>query len=169
MEKFTDAVAAKETGNASLLDGVIDSTNQLMKTSTQLEKLGFKAAKKKLDTAQKLAIAYGKYGFVTQQKVDKFNEKLQEETIRTEKNYREYKRLQFTPIDQYEKVPPQDALVRLEAAMNDGIFDTFEVATIRWVKEIIDPIIFGRIDGCTDRFFVCQWDSDVSIEDIVGA
>jgi hypothetical protein len=37
------------------------------------------------------------------------------------------------------------------------------------VKEVIDPIIFGKIDGCTDRFFIAQWDDDVKIEDIVGA
>lgn len=135
----------------------------------RLDKFGFKTALKKLDGAQKLAIAYAKYGFVSQDKVDKFNEKLKIETLTQDKTARSYKRLMFTAIENYTKIPPQDALYRLEAAMADAVFDGFEVATIQWIKEVIDPIIFGRIDGCTDRFFIAQWDDDVKIEDIVGA
>jgi hypothetical protein len=165
MEKLITAVAVKEPDNVT----VLDAPNQLIEMRDTLDRLGFKVATKKLETAQKLAIAYAKYGFIPQEKVDKFNEKLRAETLRGDAGAREYKRLLFTPIDGYPKIPPQDALQRLEQAMNDNIFDTFEVATIQWIKEVIDPIIFGRIEGCPDRFFVAQWDDDVRIEDIVGA
>ena len=146
-----------------------DQPSDVVVLQNRLEKLGLKSAAKKLNGAQKLSIAYAKYGFITQEKVDRFNEKLRIETLTEDKTARSYKRLLFTPLDSYHKVPPQDVLVRLEAAMNDAIFDTFEIATIQWVKEIIDPILFGRIDGCPDRFYVAQWDDDVRIEDIVGA
>lgn len=134
----------------------------------RLEKLGLKGAAKKLDMARKLSVAYAKYGYVSQEKVDRFNEKLRAETLTEDKNARSYKRLLFTPLDGYHKIPPQDVLNRLESAMDDAVFDRFEIATIQWIKEIIDPILFGRIDGCPDRFFIAQWDDDVKIEDIVG-
>ena len=49
-----------------------------------------------------------------------------------------------------------------------GIFDTFEVAQIDSVVEYKDPIVFGRIEGCGDRFFVAEWADDVSITDLIG-
>lgn len=141
----------------------------LVDLKDRLEKLGLKGAAKKLNAAQKLAVAYAKYGFIEQDKVNKFNERLKHETLTEDKTARSYKRLLFTPLENYHKIPPQDVLERLESAMNDAIFDSFEIATIQWVKEIIDPILFGRITDCPDRFFIAQWDDDVRIEDIVGA
>jgi hypothetical protein len=32
-----------------------------------------------------------------------------------------------------------------------------------------DPIIFGRIKGSNNRYFVAQWDDDVKIEQILRA
>lgn len=43
-------------------------------------------------------------------------------------------------------------------------FDSFSVAHIAEVK---DPILFGEIAECTDKFFIAQWDEDVKIEDIL--
>lgn len=148
---------------------VLEPVSSIEAMKSRLEKLGLKNAAKKLDGAQKLAIAYAKYGFISQDKVDRFNDKLKVETLTQDKTARSYKRLLFTALENYHKIPPQDVLVRLESAMNDAVFDGFEIATIQWIKEVIDPILFGRIDGCPDRFFVAQWDDDVRIEDIVGA
>jgi len=75
--------------------------------------------------------------------------------------------LQFTAIQAYEKVPPDFVLEAMEKAMDLNCFDRFEVASIQSVKEIPDPIVFGVIDGCTDKFFISQWDNDVKIEDIL--
>ncbi len=169
MQTLTKELVNEREGALNVF-GVLDTTpTALTEFKNRLEKLGFKHATKKLETAQKMAIAYAKYGFITQDKVDKFNEKLIKETLTQDKTARTYKRLQFTSIENYGKVPPLEVLYRIESAVKDAIFDNFEIATIQWVKEVIDPIVFGRIDGCPDRFFIAQWDDDVRIEDIVGS
>jgi len=108
-----------------------------------------------------MAIAYEHYRFVTQEKINDFNRKLREES---DKNARTWKELAFTRIEDYDKCPPDDVLDALEKAHGMKCFDNFEVAYIREVK---DPIIFGRITNCSDRFFVGQWDDDVSIDDLL--
>lgn len=127
-------------------------------TVDQLSKLGFKkAAAKTLELKgrqRKLAIAYEHYRFVKQSHVDAFNAK-----IRLAGNY-----LAFTSIDEYEGVPPGEVLSALELAHERNCFDAFEVAHI---ERIPDPILFGRIKGCSDRFYIGQWDSDVSIDDLL--
>ena len=137
--------------------------------SERLEKLGFKGVAGKLETAQRLAIAYATYGHITQEAVNKFNAKLRKETLRDKPDSYQFKRLLFTPIADYGKIPPPDVLAKVEEAIKDEIFDSFEVATIQWIVELKDPIVFGRIKGCNDYFYVAQWDDDVKIEDIIGA
>jgi hypothetical protein len=79
----------------------------------------------------------------------------------------EYDRLVGYPIEEYSEVPPMDCLMDLKTAKDRNCFDTFEVAKVESVVERPDPIIFGRIEGCPDRFFITQWDDDVSIEQIL--
>ncbi len=176
-EKATKPSLVEAGERASLLQEVIKKTvdhgasaGDVLKD--ELESLGMKGAAKRIDVAKRLAVAYAKYGFVTQKKIDAFNDKLRKESINVVKDHgrswTEFKRLRFTDIGQYDKIPPPAALARLREAVKDGIFDRFEVADIEWVKEVPDPIIFGRIDGCEDRFFIAQWDDDVKIEDIIG-
>ena len=143
-----------------------------METKTQepavidrLEKLGFKAAStkvKELSVKQrKMAIAYEHYRFVRPEKIQAFNAKLYK---KTRDDYGSYQQLAFTPVEEYQDVPPAHVLEKMEAAVERNCFDAFEVAHIINVK---DPILFGRIKGCPDRFFVDQWDDDVKIEDII--
>ncbi len=73
--------------------------------------------------------------------------------------------LRFTPVSEYEKTPPDSVLASMEAAVEKKCFDSFEVAHIERVK---DPIIFGKIKGCADSFYIDQWDNDVTIEEILG-
>lgn len=54
-----------------------------------------------------------------------------------------------------------------EKAQKLKCFDTFEIAKIEAVEERKDPIVFGCITGCPDKFFIAQWDDDVKIEDIL--
>lgn len=143
-----------------------------METKTQqepavidrLERLGFKAAStkvKELSVKQrKMAIAYEHYRFVRPEKIEAFNQKLMRESRRGG----DYKTLAFTPVESYQEVPPADVLEKMEVAVERKCFDKFEVAHIINVK---DPILFGRINGCPDRFFIGQWDDDVRIEDIL--
>lgn len=133
-----------------------------------LEKLGFKKALSKLGKGRKvfpkLKVAYAMYGFIKQEQVQKFQEVLGLQ--KAAKGYR--KQLSFCRIDQYDRdVPPQEVLEKIEAAKNVGCFDYFEIAYVEEIKK--DPIVFGRITDCPDRFFVAQWDDDVSIEQIIMA
>lgn len=129
-----------------------------MDTIAQLEKLGFTNKAKELKEIKKqerkMAIAYEHFRFVKQEKIDKFNAKIAPKG----------KYLAFTPINSYDKVPPTAVLEKLEKAQEIGCFDDFEVAHIADIK---DPILFGTIKRCSDRFYIGEWDNDVSIDDIL--
>lgn len=142
----------------------------------RLARLGFtkvasnlKALKEK---KRKMMLAYEHYRVVSPEKVAQFNEELKKKTQTGSAYLREWKELSFMPIEAYEKVPPAEVLEAVEKAqaMEAGngvkVFDAFEVAYIRNVK---DPIIFGRVNGCPDRFFIAQWDTDIRIEDLLKA
>ena len=140
-----------------------------IETIAQLERTGFKGAAEKLKRLQekkrKLMIAYEHFRFLRQEKVDDFNQKLKEKTIkRGAFGGTEYQMLAFTPVERYGEVPPADVLLALEEAQNRQCFDSFEVAHIVDVK---DPILFGRINECSDRFYIAQWDNDISIEELL--
>lgn len=133
-----------------------------------LERLGFKRALDKITKGKKvypkLKMAYALYGFIRQEQIDKFNDKLGKE--KAAKGY--YKRLSFSRLEAYDRdVPPHEVLVKIDEAKKAGCFDYFEIAYVEEIKK--DPIVFGRIEGCKDRFFVAQWDDDVSIEQIIMA
>lgn len=131
----------------------------------RLEKLGMNAAASKVRelTARKrkMAVAYEHYRFVRPEKIHAFNDKL---LASTRDKYGNYKQLSFTAVQDYREVPPAEVLEKLEQAIERKCFDKFEIAHIIDVR---DPILFGCIDKCTDRFFIGQWDDDVKIEDIL--
>lgn len=126
-------------------------------------------ASKKLTQAGKLAIAYQHFLYVPQEKIDAFNEKLYKDTLREDKNARQYKRLIDIPLDHYPEVPPDFVLDKIERALDIGCFDHLEVTKVDWIKEVKDPIVFGRINGSSDRFFIAQWDDDIKVEDLLLA
>lgn len=135
----------------------------------RLKTLGFNGVSDKLRTAKerkhKLMMAYEHYRVVDQKAVDRFNAKLKKETMKGEPPYNAtWKELSFTSIATYDKVPPDSVLLALEVAQGRKCFDSYEVAYIRDVK---DPLLFGRISSCPDRFFIDQWDHDVSIKDLL--
>lgn len=115
---------------------------------------------------RKLMIAHEHYRFVTQEKIDAFNVKLKKETGKNMNDpwKMEYKVLSFTSVSDYQSIPPADVLAEMEVAQERKCFDQFEVA---YIKQVKDPIIFGRIEGCAKRFYVAQWDNDVRIEDLL--
>jgi hypothetical protein len=147
-----------------------------MINTERLEKLGFTKASEELkikeELKRKMTIAYEHFRYVRPEKITAFNEKLKQETIKREGKkgvnlYENYDKLSFTSIKEYETIPPTDVLEKIEEAQEIGCFDEFEIAKIESVKEYKDPIVFGKINGCSDLFFVAQWDNDVSIEDIL--
>lgn len=152
------------------------NTAALLEQAKACEAAGFTGMAKELmekaDRARRLAIAYEKYRYVRAEKIRAFNDKLIATTGRQEGNYpnlyQVFDQLVMGPIEAYDAVPPGDVLEKVKAAKAEGIFDTMEVAKIESTRVYRDPIIFGRINGCTDRFYICQWDDDVKIEDILG-
>lgn len=134
-----------------------------------LEAAGMVAAATKLKEAaamrRKLAVAYEHYRFVRPEKIEAYCERLKKATYREGKYSATWRELSFTPLEKYPQVPPADVVKATTAARGMQCFDVFEVAHIIEVK---DPIVFGRVNGCADRFFIAQWDDDVRIEDILN-
>lgn len=141
-----------------------------------LRELGFEAAatelEKKIELKRKMTIAYENYRFVTPEIFKRFNDDLKERTIkRTGKKgvneYHNYDKLVFKKVAEYKDTPPVEVLTQMKLAKDRNCFDTFEIAKIESVQEYKDPILFGVITGCDDRFFVGQWDDDVKIDQIL--
>ena len=138
----------------------------------RLEKIGLKKASNRITELRgmrrKMTIAYEHFRYVKQEKIDAFNKRLKDETLREDKKAHYYKCLQFISLEEYTEVPPEHVLDALEKAQEMNCFDTFEVAKIQDKVEIKDPIVFGRIKNCPDRFYISQWDDDVKIEQILN-
>lgn len=134
---------------------------------------------RKTELKHKLTIAYEHYRVVTQAKVDEFNIELRKKTekaaedssafssIFTARPVVTYDQLVFVELGKYSQVPPDHVLDALEVARERGCFDSFEVGVLETVEVRPDPILFGRISGSPDRFFIDQWDDDVKIQDIL--
>lgn len=148
----------------------------------ELEELGFITASKKVDQEikneaelkelkNKVMLAYERYRFITPKNIERFNGILKKKSIKQlgAQGHYSYETLLFTPISQYDKIPPADVLEKLRSAKKEGLFDEFEVCTIKTVEVRPDPIIFGTIRNCEDKFFIAQWDEDVKIEDIISS
>jgi len=141
----------------------------------ELRELGFEKAATKVkedrELARKLRIAFEHFRVVTPENFQRFGDELKRKTMKGSPLSYSYSfdQLVFTPISFYGNVPPPEVLEAVRAAKGLGCFDTFEVATIQSVTVVPDPIIFGVIRGCDNRYFVAQWDDDVKIEDILRA
>jgi len=143
-------------------------------TTSRLEKRGLTQAAKEVEAKSqliaKLEVAYKHYRYVTQDKISIFNSDLRAKTQKGSSSYSyTCDTLKFTALSSYTEVPPADVLDKLEAAQELGCFTSFEVAQIQSVEVRPDPILFGRVAGCDDRFYVGQWLDDVKIEDILQA
>jgi hypothetical protein len=141
--------------------------NKQILASKGLRALGLHRAADKVDMVLKMKVAYALYQYVSPDKVEKFNALFREETQQEDKRAYRYQQLVFTPLEQYPEVPPAEVLERLAEAQKNDCFDYFEVAHIESVEKLKDPIVLGRIKGCSDRFFISQWNDDVSIEDLL--
>lgn len=139
----------------------------------ELAELGFEKAAKDLKEAKeferKCAIAYEHFARrVSKIQIDEFNKKLRERTVGETNNAYIYDRLVLTDISEYPTIPPVNVLTALKEAQKLDIFDYYEIAHIESITEKKDPILFGCINKLTDRFFIAQWDDDISIEDLLS-
>jgi len=155
-----------------------------IKLVEELKELGFEKAATDLDAKaslrQKLMLAYENHKVLTQECLDVFQAELRkksEEIYRDGKRVKnidrakmqtvKYDRVRFRSLADYPKVPPPEVLGKLKESKATGVFDSYEVADVESVEEREDPIIFGRINGCPDRFFIAQWDNDLKFEQMV--
>ena len=138
----------------------------------ELESLGFtkavKNAKHRLDLRRKMVMAYEHYIPISPEKINEFNTELRKRTEKRDAYQTTYDRGIFLPIGNYPMIPPRDVLVKLQEAKKLGCFDAYEVFKIEAVVEKKDPVLFGVIKGCGDKFAIADWDSDVSIADLQG-
>lgn len=68
------------------------------------------------------------------------------------------------PVEEYKGLPPRRVINKLQEEKNRGIFDAF---TIGVVKGLPDPLLMGRINGCSDRFYLAQWGDDITLDDLI--
>jgi hypothetical protein len=139
---------------------------------SELEELGFSTAKQNFKYESRLPFrlrtAFEHFRVVTPEHIKRFNNKLYEITRKDASRGYQYDRLLFTRIKDYAAIPPKEVLEKIRQAKNLACFDDFEIATIESVLVIPDPIVFGIIEGCDNKYFVAQWDNDVRIEDILA-
>lgn len=69
-----------------------------------------------------------------------------------------------TPVEKYETLPPKHILDLLKMHKDRHVFDYFSIAS---VNAVVDPLLLGRIDGSSDRFFIAQWGEDIQLDDVI--
>jgi hypothetical protein len=143
-------------------------------TEAELRELGLTEAANKIkhqrELARKLRIAFEHFRVVTADQINRFQNELLHKGTTWGAPYSggyTYQALKFTALESYPNVPPSEVLEGIRAAKELKCFDRFEVLTLETVEVIPDPVIFGIIDGCDNKYFVAQWDDDVKIEQIL--
>lgn len=143
-----------------------------MPTESELRELGLNSAADKIkharELATKLRIAFEHFRMVTPDQVKRFQEELWSKRYTDPHTYGLfYKTMKFTRLAFYDEVPPAEVLQKIKEAKELKCFDDFEVLTLESQEVLPDPVVFGIIEGCDNRYFVAQWDDDVKIEDIL--
>jgi len=73
-----------------------------------------------------------------------------------------------TSIKQYHKSPPLNVLRKLKEEKEKNIFDNFAIVEVKVAKHPIkDPLLIGRIEGNSNRFFIAQWGDDINVDNII--
>jgi hypothetical protein len=109
----------------------------------------------------KARTAFDNFMYVRQSQIDKFQGRLKQRSLK----------MYTCPIKDYKKgIPPAYVLQAVIEAKAKRCFDYFEVAWAEWFnypKPVRDPIVFGRIIGVEERFYIAQWGDDINILDIL--
>lgn len=75
-----------------------------------------------------------------------------------------------TLVHDYTAVPPTYVAEKLTQAKSvlPTLFDYYTVAELNTRNsKIKDPLLLGRIKDVNIRFFICQWDDDIQLDDII--
>lgn len=71
-------------------------------------------------------------------------------------------------IENYGGFIPENCLDRALSAKDTGMFDRLTVAYPEYhAGPVKDPVIFGRRNSSQNRFFIAQWDNDVTLDDLL--
>ena len=72
-------------------------------------------------------------------------------------------------IESYPKLIPEHCLEKVIVAKDTNFFDYFTVATPGCDERPNqqDPVVFGRRTNSPNRFYICQWDNDVTLDDLL--
>ena len=71
-------------------------------------------------------------------------------------------------FEQYDKLIPEFCLDKALLAKQTGFFDYFTVGYPEHAfGQDKDPVIFGRRNGSENRFFIAQWDNDITLDDLL--
>jgi hypothetical protein len=65
--------------------------------------------------------------------------------------------------DAKDRIIPDEVLDKLEVANEHQVFDKIQVL---WAEKVKDPILLGQVDGCEDFFYITEWGSDITFEQI---
>ena len=151
-----------------------EEKEQVTPTEAELRELGLTEAANKMkrarEMARKLRIAFEHFRVVTREQVTRFQQKLVDQAIKEAGPYSAsytFKALKFTALEAYPEVPPREVLEKIRGAKELKCFDRFEVLTLESVVVVPDPVVFGIVNGCDNKYFVAQWDDDVKIEQIL--
>jgi hypothetical protein len=69
------------------------------------------------------------------------------------------RRAVFQPIESYQGLVPDDALLKYDDAVRGGLFSAFTVVTPTYFSQKqIDPWIVGQVDGAGFYAVIAQWD-----------
>jgi hypothetical protein len=153
-----------------------EEKEQVTPTEAELRELGLTEAANKMkrarETARKLRIAFEHFRVVTPDHLQRFQGELVEKGMRANAYSNPYggytyQSLKFTALEAYPEVPPREVLQKIREAKELKCFDRFEVLTMESVVVVPDPVVFGIVNGCDNKYFVAQWDDDVKIEQIL--
>ena len=78
-----------------------------------------------------------------------------------------YYQFKETLIEDYNKLPPDYVIQRALECKDLGIFDELTVLELESKVEEKDPFLLGRLKNQSERFFICQWDDDILLDDLI--
>ena len=67
-------------------------------------------------------------------------------------------------VGDYPGIPPANVLETFRNVKAKKLFDYYTVASVNAVP---DPLLLGRIENSTSRYFIGQWGNDVSLDDVI--
>lgn len=176
---LTDLKSLKKSVKAIELETITEGVKvKVQERIERLKKLGLELQARMLEHTMRIKVKISRvkewdYKVLPQVAIDEFETKSRNwdnnggrkvvHIDRLEEYHRGEVRGAFSPAEA-EELMPEFVLDKLEEAQERQVFDEFAVL---WVERVKDPLLLGKVDGCQDYFFICEWDDDVKFADFV--